>query len=180
MDDFDRLLALTRAAEGCNTLVRDFIDYYGDEPEFSRFLSAPGQPYCQPAANQQAEQHLNNAQWKAERLREEVRRWDHACGVHDAVVRAAVSLRTPVIQFNGATYPTAHQAARYFAEAVSEVLHRVEGYGAIEHSFELARLLADFQPMPDYYGQIHQESIAAEEFLTISEPDDAAESTEEV
>ena len=165
MDDFDRLFALTRAAEGCNSLARDFIDHYGEEPDFSRFLSAEGQPYCQPAANQQARQHLDNAQWKVERLREVTRRWDEASDAHYFVGKAAADQRLPVLEFNGSTYPTVHEAARYFAEAVSEVLGKVEGYGDIEHSFELARLLADFQPVPDYYGQIQRESVAAEEFL---------------
>lgn len=165
MDDFDRLLALTRAAENCNGLARQFIEHFGDDPEFSRLLSAPGQPYCQPTADSQAKQHMADARSATAAMREEARRWDQACVAHDAVLRAAVDLRLPVLHFNGSTYPTAHEAARHFAQAVSEVLYRTEGYGDIEHSFELARLLADFRPVPDYYGQIQQESIAAEEFL---------------
>ncbi|MBA3482744.1 MAG: hypothetical protein H0T51_13095, partial [Pirellulales bacterium] len=125
MDDFNRLSALTDAADTCNANARAFIEHFGDEPEFSRFLTASGQPYCQPAASDQAGQRIDQAWAEAERLAGYVRRWDQASGSLGCIA-AAVGIKLPVIEFNGATYQTAHEAARHFAEAVVSTLRSVE------------------------------------------------------
>ncbi len=166
MDDFDRLLALTQAAESCNGSARQFIDYYGDEPEFSRFLSAPDQPYCQPAADSQARQHMDRARNAAEKMRGYVREWDDASAALDYINRVACQWPEFTL-FDGTTCLSAHEAARNFASDLAGIFCRVQGWTDIECAFDLARRLADVRPIPDFYGRITKEHYAASELVEL-------------
>jgi hypothetical protein len=168
MDDYDRLLALTSAAESCNGAARDFVDTFGRDPQFSRYLSAEGQPYCQPAANSQARQRMERAETELDRLQTYIHRWDEASAVLWYVARA-VGINLPVIELNGATYQTAHEAARYFAEFLITTLSDVEGVSDIEQSFDLSRRLSPFKSFLDLYGRLQAEHHAAAEIVPLSD-----------
>ncbi|BBO34727.1 hypothetical protein [Lacipirellula parvula] len=172
MHDFHRLLAFTRAAENCYGLARQIVDGYSDAPEFSRFLSVEGRPYCQPTANWQARSHMDGAEKDFAALEDAVREWDGAARVAvDYVQKAASNQHFPVISVLGSSCASAHEAARQFAQAVRGVFSKVAGDGDIEQAFDLARLLVEFRTVPDFSAFIARESLAAED-LTPALPDD--------
>lgn len=172
MDDFDRLLALTRAAESCNGLARSFIEYFGSEPDFSRYWTAEGQPYCEPTASMQARQRLDSARGYADQLRDVCRKWDKASGALDFVA-SAIGARYEVLTTpDGRTHHTGHEAARQFAEAVASLYCEIEANTDIELCFELARRLSDIQPVPDYFGRIQAEHYAASDLVPSGNGDD--------
>ncbi len=160
MDDFHRLLALTRAAEACNGNARTFIR------RFSKVL-----PYSRDscAAQRQVSVKWHRAQGLAMLLEGAMEAWEEHSDVLDYIGKA-VGVSAPPLFVDGLSYQTAHEAAYYLADAVLTRFRDSGGDDDIDACRDLANRLADFGGLPDLYGRIQGESFAGR-VLVPTEPD---------
>lgn len=156
MNDFDRLLALTDAAQDCNHLAREFIDDFGCIPEFSRdSLAAQGQ----------ARERMSYADAHIKGIKQAIKRWDEASDSLCWVSLPQATQGLPVFSVDGRTYTTAYEAARNLADAVLVRYRRIEGFDDTELCRNLAGELFDLaiDETPDFRGFIGRESAAAQD-----------------
>jgi hypothetical protein len=175
MDDFDELLALTWAAEACNAQSHRFARIYRQPPHFSTIAGEA----LEPVATNQIAGHIRGMEKRIEALQKSIDKWDNACNALDWV-EEVVGLSQPVITIAGNTHQTAHEAARYLAEAVVCEYQQTPGNDDFDWCVNLARRLNEFfLRVPDLYGQIQGEHHAAAKLVPCPPEPAIAESSAE-
>lgn len=170
MDEYTRLLKLTKASQACWGKSQSFIERFRESP--LQFLSSD--PLT---AMRQASARRWSADRHAKGIEEAAKEWDELLSALDWV-GMAVGIKLPPISIDGTTYQTAHEAGRRLADAVLRRSDNAIGDTDTEWLVDLAEQLADFPAMPDYWARLEGESYAAGKLAPVDDESPTSDATQ--
>jgi hypothetical protein len=173
--DFDELaglIALRDAAECCNGLALEALRHFSKPP---LDYGLKGWDRHAPGPKAEVRPWLKSAiesRWS--RIKEAIRQWDGVDNISDLLwlLEHAIGLKAKPIFIAGYSYPSAHQAARAFAELVSEKLNSLDGDTNLDIAKNLAIDLRPLRKLHCLYARIQGEFHEAAKLIESEEQDD--------
>jgi hypothetical protein len=169
MNEISKLLELEKASIYCDNLA------FNNAKEFSN----PPQDYDQwdwerrPPKSELRQWHFDEIDHEIEQLDEALERWKEAAydGTLDIIFQA-IGIKAVPICVGEQSYPSAHQAAFAYCEAVMNVLRVKNGCcrdSVFDTAREIAKTMLPLRRESDLYGRLEQEHWAAIDIARIDD-----------